>query len=61
MMFDVIDNPVAYTSGWNKGFDAGINFLKEHLQSEEFISQLKEKGVDTSIVNVISSLLEVEE
>lgn len=60
-MFDVIDNPVAFTSGWNKGFDAGINFIKEHIKSDEFVSKLKEKNIDSSVVDTLIYLLNDEE
>lgn len=59
-MIELIDNPNTFTSGWNKGFDAGMNFLLEHMTSEEFFSKLEEKGFDRSIASAVRSLLETE-
>lgn len=64
-MFDSVDSPVAYINGWNKGFEDGIDFFKTHLieqlNSEEFKQQLTEKGIDSSVVNLVVSLIGKEE
>lgn len=59
-MFDTIDNPIAFTNGWNRGFDAGVNFLKEHIASEEFSSKLEQNGIDKTVITKLVSLIDTE-
>jgi hypothetical protein len=60
-MFDSIDSPVAYTNGWNRGFEDGVDFIINHLTSDEFNALLKEKNIDTNVVVTIALLLRDEE